>query len=259
MGWLSPVSPAKNRKCASPTVRDGLVKRSPILKSSKYSWPASGMVASSITVAAAGSRPQGAEQEVREALRQLRGRPRTARAVPLRDPVDGAQHGESGELDVHLAEDLGARALGDHRADTALEVIPLRDVPPPARRAEALDVGQHDGAVHLLRDAADVRDENLPQADLGREPRGGGVAQGAEAALHGAHVALVQQVVLVLEVVVEAALRHAEPLGDLAHRDAGDAPLLQDEAEAVEDLPPAQLGARRAPRRTPIGSAQYRH
>src|SRR3990167_5783710 len=96
MGWLSPVSPEKNRKWASVSVFDGVVKISPA--------PSSPVIVRVSSVRARPSRLERADEKVGEGFRDRRRRQRAVRAVPLGDPVDGAQDGEPRQPRADLAE-----------------------------------------------------------------------------------------------------------------------------------------------------------
>src|SRR3989338_6364228 len=123
MGWLSPVSPEKNKKWASISVFDGVVRISPTSSSPVIVRVSSGLVRP--------SRLERGDEKVGEGLCDRRRRQRTVRAVPLGDPVDGAQHGEPGQTRVDLAELAALDTLPDQRPDAALEPVAHGDVRSP--------------------------------------------------------------------------------------------------------------------------------
>ena len=164
---------------------------------------------------------------------------RPVRPIPLRYPVDGAKDRETRELDVVALEFAGPQAVLDQAADAAFELIPFADVLLSLIRPEAFQIGLQDAAEPVVQHAVDMADQKDAQLFAGRAVRGHRLFQRAQTDVHAAHVALVQNVLLVLEVVVQIALGHPKFVGDVLDGERRKPRIPQHVADASQDGFPA--------------------
>ena len=159
--------------------------------------------------------------------------------IPLRYPVDGAKNREARKLDVVTLEFAGPQAVLDQAADAAFELIPFADILLSLIRPEAFQIGLQDAAKTVVQHAVDMTDKKDTKLFACRAVRGHRLFQRAQTDIHAAHVALVQNVLLVLEVVVQIALRHPKFIGDVLDGERRKPRIPQHVADASKDGFPA--------------------
>ena len=175
---------------------------------------------------------------------QLVGVQRAFGAVPARDPVDGSEDGEDGDLGVEFPKLVVRDALGDDAPERLLVAVAAGDdVALPLGRERGDLEGEGRAAERVGHDAHVLAD-HVGQPFAGRVQRAG--ARDDPVQLRQRFlVARVEDRFLVGEVMVEGGLTDAEPFGDVVERGAVVALLAEGAERGVQDLlaPPVVLFA----------------
>src|SRR4051812_10866350 len=156
--------------------------------------------------------------------------------MPFRHPVDRAEDGEAGERHWKRPEFLSSDAFLDEPAHAALDAVAQRDVAPALRRGQLADVGEERAAVLAGDDDVDVPAQEFAQSLLGARAARRDLLECREAHFRAAHVAMEDELLPVLEVVVEVALDEPDVLCDLRHAQRAVATLAQHGRRAAHDL-----------------------
>ena len=161
---------------------------------------------------------------------------------PSRDPVHGAQDREGQELRVARGEGAGVHPFLQQAADPAVEAIALRDDAAQQGRGEGLEVQGHGRPTEVVQDVVHERLDEAPQLPWRRASGRLDLLEHLEEDVEGVVVTEEEDLFLVLEVVVQAALGHAQGLGDLAHAGPVVAAAPEGRGRALQDLDAALAG-----------------
>src|SRR5260370_29552047 len=116
-----------------------------------------------------GARPQAGDEVVREPVGDFLRARGTFRAVPPRNPVDGAENREREELRVSLGERAGPDALLEHFPHAAIEPVTARDDGLEVRWRPGFEIEGQGGAVQLVENRVDEGDDQPADLLVGRK------------------------------------------------------------------------------------------
>ena len=112
----------------------------------------------------------------------------------------------------------------------------------PLHWRQTLKVCQQHAAVGILGDIADMLDQQFPQSLRWRQVHRADLVERSEADRDAFDVAVIKDVLLVFEIIVEVAFHQPEPVGDVAHGQRGK---LAGRARRTRDCAKSDLCARR--------------
>jgi hypothetical protein len=165
------------------------------------------------------------------------------RIEPLRDPVDGAHHGELDQLRIARLEGALVDALLDDGPHALVELIALCNHALEEHGRQGFGIQCQRGAVELVENQVDEGEHQL--AKFRFRARGVGLHVGHERQQHIERVLVTSEenLFLVLEVVVEVALGHLQGRGDFVNAGAVIAATAEGGRGALQDFGPA-IGGR---------------
>ena len=136
-----------------------------------------------------------------------------------------------------------ANALRHQPAQRPLVPVPLADDADAKGRGEPLDLEVSGRALHLVEHGEHMRDQNSAQPLTGVGHRPAGLGDALEHAIQRPVLAVEQDLVLALEVVVEVGGRQVGRHRDVAHAGAREAALAEDRRGRAQDGVAARIEA----------------